>query len=156
LAYTIPSAAESDTVTIGFAFQAATISGTVDHVVNLYSDTNATFHFDLTLANTGALTAARAANGLQTSATGRITTGTWQYIEVQVKLHDSAGQAIVRVGGAEVINFTGDTKNGGTKSVFDTVRLPVANTTSSIVHLFDDLYITTGAGAPFKGDITVP
>ena len=83
-----------------------------------------------------------------------VTAGTWYYVEIQAKLHDSTGFVIVRVNGVEVINAsTLDTKDGGTKTVYDRVSMAMFD---GRVNQYDDLYITTGAGAPFKGSITIP
>jgi hypothetical protein len=152
--YTIPSLSESDTVTVGFAWRATSIAVN-PNIMRLSSDAAATFHDTLVVLGTGALRFNRGTSTpLDTSAAGLITTATWYYIEVQAKLHDTAGTATVRLNGTPVIALTGiDTKNAGTKTVFDSVALVGAGSTTQ---LFDDLYITTGAGATFKGDITVP
>ena len=103
----------------------------------------------------GQLSFTMGAAAIASSATGVIVLNTWHYVEVQVKLHDTTGSATVRVDGTSVITIpTVDTKNGGTKTVYDTVRLSAG--AAGNTNQYDDLYLTMGAGAPFKGDITIP
>jgi hypothetical protein len=155
-AFTIPAINENATATVGFAWQVSTLAAT-RNIIQLASDTAATIH-DTVLVNTnGSLSARLGAAGTThgTTAAGLVVINTWYYIEVQVVLHDTTGQIKVRLNGTEVLNVANtDTKNGGTKTVFDSIRLFAGG--SGSVALFDDLYITTGAGAPFKGDTTIP
>ena len=155
--YTIPAPNESDLVTIGFAWRTNTTSASTRDIFSLYSDSGATRHARLVYQGTTnqSLSAARDTSTLATSATGLIPVNTWAYIEAQIKLGDAPnGYFVVRVNGTQVINATGiDTKNAGTKTVFDRLRLTTA--LSGVTNLWDDLYLTMGAGT-FKGDITVP
>jgi hypothetical protein len=156
--YAIPTPSQSDVVTIGFAYRVASVVAS-GRIFELWSDTNATTHTSLATTATGSLFVTRAGTTIATSvATGLVVANTWCYIETQFKLGDAPdGYAIVRVNGTEVINSTGlDTKNAGTKTVYDAVRLVTPSGSGGGTNQWDDLYITTGAGAPFKGDITVP
>ncbi|HET9665979.1 MAG TPA: hypothetical protein VFP09_04460, partial [Desertimonas sp.] len=75
------------------------------------------------------------------------------YMEVQAKLHDTTGFVTVRLNGvviAEALNV--DTKNAGTKTTFDTLRFSATGGSNS---RFDDLYLMTGAGDAFLGEIQV-
>jgi hypothetical protein len=83
----------------------------------------------------------------------------WIYLEAKVVLHDSAGSVEVKMNGTTVINLTGiDTKNGGTKTVFDSVGIGAPQTENGVHNLIDDLYICNGAGSvnnDFLGDVAV-
>jgi hypothetical protein len=77
------------------------------------------------------------------------------YYEISATIADAGGTCEVRVNGQTVINFTGDTKNGGTSTSIDRIRF--ANDWVTV--LVDDLYICDNAGgAPnntFLGDIRI-
>lgn len=69
----------------------------------------------------------------------------WHYVETKVVLHDTAGSVVVMVDGVEVLNLSGiDTKNGGTASTIDRVKL-WSETVDSTRH--DDFYLLDGAGS---------
>lgn len=151
--YTIPTLNESDTVTIGFAYRATVVTAAQRWMVGFWSDTNTVQH--VSLRHEGSDGRVRVYMGASTvlaaSAPGVIIANTWQYVEFQTKLHDTTGYIIVRVNGTEVINLGAlNTKNAGTKTVFDTVRL--GQPTIGNTNLYDDLYLSTGVGCVFKGD----
>jgi hypothetical protein len=154
--YTIPAISESDTITVGFAFRWTDVNSLNRDIIRFNSDAAATQHVRVGAQATGAISFTRAGTGLGTSATGLLVANTWYYIEVQTKLADSPnGTGIVRLNGAEIINVTAvDTKNAGTKTTFD--RVIIGGQITGATNQYDDLYITTGAGAAFKGDITIP
>lgn len=78
------------------------------------------------------------------------------YIEISATIADSGGTCVVRYNGQTVINFTGDTRNGGSTTVVDSVMI-VAN--GGVSPHVDDFYICDDTGsAPhnnFLGDIRV-
>jgi hypothetical protein len=154
--YTIPAINESATLTLGFAYRTASVTSSSAAVAELCSDAAATTHNQLIVSNTGAVVFARGtiSNTLATSAASTIAIDTWYYFEVQVTLGDSAAPFIVRLNGTVLLSGSADTKNAGTKTVYDSIRLK--GRSGGFATLFDDLYLTMGAGAPFKGDITVP
>jgi hypothetical protein len=154
--YTIPAVNESDTVTIGFAWKATSLALSSTPMVELRSDAGATLHGQLSIRSTGAAIQVNSGTGGGIgSAPHGLTAGTFAYIEWQMKLADSGGFTIVRINGVELINVAAiDTKNAGTKTTYDSVRL--VGPASGVTTVYDDLYITTGAGAAFKGSITVP
>jgi hypothetical protein len=156
--FTIPAPSRSEWLTVGFAWQAAALDTTQSVILELYADAGATRHNRLILG--GSATAniffTRDATSVASSANSQITAaGTWNYLELKSRLHDTAGACIVRLNGVEIINATGlDTRNGGTNTVYESVRLLRSGTGKN--SLYDDLYISTGIGAAFKGAITVP
>jgi hypothetical protein len=156
-AYTIGAPNESAVLTIGFAYKVNTLAA-ARTFLTLASDSGVANHTTFQVNTDGSLVArlgSAVGTALGTTAAGLITINTWYYLEAQVVLHDTTGTLKLRLNGTTVLDLAGiDTKFGGTKTVFDTVRL--AGGGSGATSNFDDLYITTGPGAPFKGDITVP
>ena len=82
--------------------------------------------------------------------------GGWFYFELGGTLATSGGTAIVRIDGATVINFTGNTKSGGTSTSFDHVTLKGDNSGGKYV---DDVYVCDGTGSSpyntFLGEVRV-
>ena len=152
--YTIPSGVRSNLLTMGFAYKIDTLSGQ-SNILFLLGDGGATEHNRLQVQASGAVTFVRQpATILANSTTGLVAANTWCYLEVQVLLAD-AGAYKVRVNGTEVISGSGDTRNGGTVAVYDQIKLVDAQGFTSIIQLYDDLYVTTAAGAAFQGDHVV-
>lgn len=147
-------------VITGFAFagQTGQINSNVSFLV-VYGDTGATAHLSLRLLSDGSvrLHLGDAGTVLATSAPLSLrAVGKWSYIELSGTVADSGGRAIVRVDGVTVIDFTGDTKNGGTSTAIDTVRLQGDYTVDCT--FFDDWYICDGTGVvnnDFLGDVRV-
>lgn len=87
--------------------------------IGLGSDTATLNHFNITPNSSNQLLVRRAGTTLAT-ITGAYVAGQWHYLECRVKLHDTLGTVRIKIDGVEKVNLTGqDTKNGGTKSVFD-------------------------------------
>lgn len=152
--YTIPSVNESDTVTVGFAFKISGFGGAEEQFLQLWSDSNTVQHTVINITTTGTIKVMRGANVLAIS-TATITANTWTYLEVQAKLHDTAGFVTVRMNGTPIVSVSGvDTRNAGTKTTYDTLIFPPLYYDLYV----DDLYILTGSGCAFKGDqiITTP
>lgn len=83
--------------------------------------------------------------------------GGWFYIELKATLSDTVGSAEARVNGAVVATFSGDTKNAGTKTVFDGVKIATPLSAGNNMQM-DDFYVCNGAGAyanDFLGDVVV-
>lgn len=163
----LASADEHATLTLGFAYKPAvvTTSGTGLGVCGFRSDTNATSHITISQNTDGTLTARRGtgsgtALGTSTLAGPLITAAQWQYVEVKVALHDTTGTVEIRINGTTVLSLTSvDTKNAGTKTVLDSFYLgPITSSTSSHDAVFDDIYLTNGAGSVntgFLGDVAI-
>ena len=150
LRYAIPASRQVDTITMGFAVNIASRTNR-QSLVQFCSDAGATVHTDLSVSVNGALELALGQAGGSTIAltnNNLINAGTWYYVEVQVKLHDTAGTVIITIDGTQRANLTAkDTRNGGTKTVYDQIRLGPPNTTSGGTVLYDDMYIAMGADA---------
>jgi hypothetical protein len=153
--YTVPAPSESATIVVGFAlFQ--TVNTAVSDFLWFRSDAGATNHIQLRVNADGGIWVLRGGSFLlTTAAAGAIVLGAWQYVEVRLVLHDTAGELTMRVNGTAVITATGvDTKNAGTKTTIDTLRL--AGIGSVTTTTYDDLYVDTGPSSTFKGDLALP
>lgn len=149
------------TVVVGAACQRDGVGNTF-YVAQLLSDNGSTIHVTVTLnVSTGVLTAYRGAGngtvlGTATLSGPALLPATWGYWEVKAVLSDTVGEVHVRFNSAAVLDVTGvDTKNGGTKTVFDSLCFPCSNGVNTY---FDDMYVVTGSGsAPtdFLGDCKV-
>lgn len=152
LTYAIPGGSESDTIIVGSAQTIPTLSATRT-VFELRSDAGVTQHITVNVTATGVVEVRRgtiSGTVLASSAAGVVTAAAWFYVEAKVKLHDTTGSVEVRVNGVQVIAPTTglDTKNAGTKTTFDAVRLVGSNTPQ---FTYDDVYIVTGTDAAFLG-----
>src|SRR5215467_13499987 len=145
--YTIAAGSESDTILIGFGYKTSGL-GSENDIVVLSSDAGATDHNKLRVNSAGSLLFYRGSSGLWTSAAGVIVANTWCYIEMKVKLSDTVGTLDVHVNGTSLTSqITLDTRNNGTKTTYDTIKLD----TVWVVNYYDDLYVTMGATSTFKG-----
>ena len=153
ITFTIPPANESDTVTFGFAYyQATTITSSIAQIMSdNASNGPPRLQHPCHRRDRGATRDRGTIIG--TSSAGLITINNWYFIEIQATLHDTTGSFEVRVNGNNVVSATAqDTKNAGTKTVFDAVRLQYTGTNTVYI---DDCYIMAGAGDQFLGDIQV-
>lgn len=141
---------------IGFAIK-MTNAGVAQNETFLMGDTGSTVHLTIQrwTSNTVRLTRGDPNAGgtvLATSA-GGVWDNNWHYMEISATIADSGGTCIIHMDNTEVINFTGDTKNGGTNSSLDTFASSVYSGNDFVL---DDLYILDGTGsAPwndFLGD----
>jgi len=144
------------------AASSAPISWTTDTdgddfgVMSFCGDSGATCHINLTFDGTNDLQVRRgqagtviatAVDALPTDASGL---GVFFYIVAEVKVHDSSGYVKVWIDDVLVVDFTGDTRNGGTATDLDTIKVGGFYPTNVVI---DDLYIATASiGDP--GDVT--
>lgn len=111
-------------VVSGIAFN--TDSGAAQ--MTFWGDSNVTQHITVLYTSGGTIEVRRGNSGgtlLASASTGLVHLTTWNYLEVKVTIHDSTGTVKVRMNGAtsDLISFTGDTKNGGTNTTIDAVRV---------------------------------
>lgn len=118
----------------------------------------ATAHIDFRLNATGRIIITRNGTTLATGTT-IMPLDSWVYIEIKVKIHDTAGTIDVHLNGAPEITATGlDTRNGGTSGVINWVMWQLAWADGGSWVFFDDIYIldTTGTvNNDFLGDVKV-
>jgi len=159
-------AGPSDVLTVGFAWRYTDIGNTLEHTVaRFYGDAGATRHAALNILPRqgssawgviGVYTGSGAFLLASVNTAAPLVQNTWYYIEMQIKLHDTTGFVTVRLDGTQVIAVTNiDTKNGGTGTTYDRVRLGETGA-GPLVNQYDDLYLSTGAPCTFQGDHVEP
>ena len=95
---------------------------------------------------------------LLATGTTSLFSGLWNYIEVSCTISDTIGEVHVRLNGlaTDEVSYTGDTKNAGTATNIDAVRLININNATTY---FSDFYLLNSTGsAPnntFLGDVAV-
>lgn len=138
------------------------ISSETTCYVTFQGDSGATSHISVIRnGTTGIMEVRRGTSSGTLLATGTqpLYDLTWNYIEMSVTIADSGGNVRVRLNGqtTDEINFTGDTRNGGTSTNIDRIYLYGSN--ASLVTYASDLYILNSTGsAPtntFLGDVAV-
>lgn len=145
----------SATVIIGFACR---ITG--EHpLVAVRSDGVGADQLTITVSPGGSLVLRRGdRNGtILATSTTPIVMNSWHYIEMKATIADAGGECIVRIDGVDRINFTGDTRNGGTSALVDGVLFPGSSFTGT-VRTIDDLYVCDATGTvnnDFLGDIKI-
>jgi len=120
----------------------------------LQGDLGATSHLVLQVTSVGALQVTCGGTVIATSAAGVISLNIWAYVEMSATISDTVGTVEVRVNGVPVATFTGDTKNAGTNTTFDTLSLAGVAWFGS----YDDLYVCNSTGSvnnTFLGDVRV-
>ena len=148
--WTIPTPVQSATVTVGFGWLSFLFAGPSLDIIHLRSDAGATDHTRLQVWPDGHFSISRGSTAIASSAAGLVAAGAWYFVELQVTLADSGAAAQVRLNGQPIIIATGlDTKNAGTKTVYDTLRISAM---AGTYNRYDDLYLVSGA--EFKGDVT--
>lgn len=92
-------------------------------------------------------------NGL-TATSAPVSVGTWNTLEIQLKIADAGGYAKMRLNGVEFMNATGDTKNSTTATA-SSIRILTNNT--ALKMWFDDLVIAYGGAQAlaYIGDMHV-
>lgn len=171
--YILRSFTASSAVYMGAAIQVGLESGNgSDPTANLfgiYTDGGVAGHVYLRRLSTNALVAYRgdpnsgtlgSPSGTQIAASSvGALDGNWHYIEVYAVIHDSTGRLTVKIDGNTVIDFTGDTRNGGTSTNIDAVRFRSGRyVNGACVVSIDDFYAcdTTGTtNNTFLGDVRV-
>jgi len=152
----LPAADEHATITVGFWFHLTAQNAGDNRLLAFRSDAGATLHALLYPTPTGQIAVAVLASGTYTSDIIWAGTGTAHYIELQVILHDTAGAFTLWVDGNVKLAETNiDTKNGGTKTVFDQVEFAYdPGGVDTVRGYVGDVYITNGAGAaPYNGNL---
>ena len=154
--YTLP--APDQYVIVGFAYKRASY-GEQSTAVSFYN--GATRITRLVVSSGGVLVVSKdpAAIGVPgaQSASGAITFGAWNYVEVRLKVADTAAGAVkCSVNGASVFDVTGQQTTTAAGITTCTRVCIGSDSSASIDTQWDDLYILTGAAAAFQGDHVVP
>ena len=128
--------------------------------LSVYGDGGTVEHVRLSMDSTGHVVVSRAGVvlGTSTAAPLPVSTTIWGYIEMKVVISDTVGSVEVRANGdpTPILNLTGqDTRNGGTSTNMDMVKLYASNGNWSG---WDDLYVCNTSGTvnnDFLGDVRV-
>ena len=152
LTFSIPTALQTDTLTVGFAIRWSTATPPTTHdFIQFRSDGGTTTHNVLEGTGFAGLNGCRSTTNILVNSSPVLTVATWAYVEFQAKLHDTAGTMTIRVNGTVVASGVSlDTKNAGTKAVYDAVLIVGATSTPFLI---DDLYISNDS--TFLGDVAV-
>ena len=127
----------------------------------LLGDGGSTTHLTVNYSATGALQLRRGEGSgtVLATSTQRVLDSVWHYLEIEATIADAGGIAKVRLNGVEVINFTGDTRNGGTSTNIDGLGCGRGTGAGASISL-DDVYVCDDSGsAPYNtylGDVTIP
>lgn len=148
--YTIGGPQQSRWLTIGFAFRVSTL-GSLRTLFQLFSDLGAANL--VRVETTGAMSFVRAGTPILTSASGLVVTNTYYYLEVQVLL-SHAGSVEMRLNGTQIAQNSNVDTDPSSSTAYQEVRIGPAG--SGATQLYDDLYLTMGPGAVYKGPITIP
>jgi hypothetical protein len=149
--YSIGGPQQSLWLTIGVAFRVSTLAS-LRSLMALWTDGGA--NNAVRVETNGAVSFLSGGTVQATSAAGLVVANTYYYLEAQIRLDVAAGSVELRLNGAQIAQATGINTNTSTGSLFQQVRIGPAG--SGATQLYDDLYLTMGAGAAFKGPITIP
>ena len=124
---------------------------------SLWADAGAVCHLHCTWeAGTGKLQLRRGNAGTVIATSTLAFTGAaqWNSMEVKATIHDTTGECIIKVNGAVWINYTGDTRNGGTSTRPNQLATPAGNGYA----LTDDVLIldtTGGVDDTWPGEVVI-
>jgi hypothetical protein len=140
---------------LGVAIKAGAPDGATA-LIRLLGDSGTTLHLNLRLSGANQLTLYTGNTLLGTYTHGAQLSGLWNHFEIGGTIATAGGTATVKMNGVTVIDYTGNTKGGGTATTFDAISLS-GNSFSGTS--FDDLYVCDGTGAApyntFLGDTRV-
>lgn len=137
------------TWTLGVALRFTTMPTSTTDLLRWYD--GGTQQCELRITTTGTLQVTRNGTILGTS-TNALALNTYRYIELRLVIHNTTGQAEVRVDGASWLALTNQDTQNSANATADTLRLGVIQTTLLGNLDIDDLYICDGTGsAPHNG-----
>lgn len=154
-------------VICGFAHTNSTLPGpTSQYFVQFRGDAGVTTHLTVGYDASGFVTLrlGGATGTLLATSAYAWPPSQWRYMEVSATIADAGGTCVVKVDGATIINFTGDTKNAGTATTIDRLAFLGSTAAGGANTRWDDLYVLNGVDATatqgranndFLGDIKV-
>lgn len=143
-------------VFVGVACKWTSMPAVNTTLMTFYGDGGVTNHINIVQQSSGVLQILRGGSTvLAASAAGVTLVNTWYYLEVAVTIADAGGTVEVRLNNVVVASFTGDTKNVGTSTNIDMVKVDLG---ISGRQLTDDLYICNTVGSTnntFLGEVQI-
>ena len=154
--YPIHATQEDSTITVGFAWRWSSTMGSGGSFLNFRRAGNSTPEMAVNYGGDGSLSFSRMMySGGGNTAAGVIgIADRWYYIEVQAKLAQPGGFMTMRVDGAQVLTFSGDTCNTAGTFAIDDVYFNAGYGGTPYLE-FDDVYLMTGVGDTFLGSLVV-
>jgi hypothetical protein len=150
----------SSEVFSGIGFRVATLAASKT-LLTMYGDSATTQHISIVLNAAGHLEARRgnATGALLTTGVATLAAGVWYYLEVRVTVSDTVGVVQCRLNGSTSpdVNYSGDTRNGGTLLTVDAVAFSGGGG-GAVTDYFCDWYIANTAGSlnnTWLGDVVV-
>lgn len=159
---TVDNVDEHATFIVGFAFMLGS-SYNAANILNFYSDTVSTLHVSMGVNNNNAIEIRRGDGTLLiTTPNNTLVPSVFAYVEISVKVDNAVGVVTVKIDGIQPPGaqgtFSGDTRNGGTNPLLESISFNASSGPSGTVFYLDDLYLCNGAGSlnnTFLGDCTV-
>lgn len=150
--FTVPAASQ---IYVGFAVRANSSGQLNSDFFGLQGDNGTVTHLTLRFTANNVISVYRAGTLLASGTFSGSVVGAFPYVEIGASISSTVGVVTIRVNNAQVLTFTGNTKNGGTNSSIDTVYMTGSGSNDTVC--YDDLYICDGAGAApantFLGDV---
>jgi hypothetical protein len=76
-----------------------------------------------------------------------LTQGVWQYLAVDLYIHDTSGYCKIYVNGHLILNYSGDTKISNTEARVESIGLTSGDTSLSRISMYyDDVYLADNTG----------
>jgi len=148
---------------MGIGYKTGSAGNSSSQYISLFGDSYATRHLTICVNALRRIEVRRGTTTGTLLATGPTDLGDniWHYIEVRARINDTTGICQVRLDGqtSNEIDFSGDTKNGGTNTSIDALYFSLyAGSSGGIGTSLSDLYVCDTAGAinnTWLGDVAV-
>lgn len=145
--YVIPAGVGS-TIVSGFAYR---FNHSTDLVMYNVLGSDGTAHIRLTCTGTGAIEVRREPSTVLSTIQAALQFDVWHFVEVKTLVDDVSGIVVIRVDGAEVYNFTGDTRAAGTGTLSGQLKFRSLKTVNQFGTSYDDIYVLDTVGpAPYN------
>ena len=146
--------ANNATAILGVAMKmGATGSTVIEFTDSGVSKVGATLNWDTGVITLYVRSGASTTTTLASSLPGVIMSNSWTYLEFKMVIHDTTGEATIRINGAVVVTYSGDT-NRYLNAYANLIYFSAASTLLDPLYL-DDLYLcdsSTGAGTRANND----
>lgn len=142
---TTPAFTANDIWFVGFAYYYIKTTNIEEPVFQLID--GSTVQCTVNLQCNGELQARKGSGGTSLGFTtgARIRAGTWNYIEIKIKVHASAGTVDIKVNGVNVMALTG--KNTDQHASAQATAVALCGASSNNQSTFDDFYVLDNTGS---------